>query len=455
MTKLGWQDHFKDVIKNAETLYSKDSTEVSLLLFCLRSKMLPLQTYLEWAKENYQLPVLSEKFFEVYRPQQEFYKKWQDLYKWSVECLPIAVWEDVLIVACLQIPLDYKSTTPTVFVLVSHDVLQTTWEIFRKSSPASETDMTDMSALAATIIAPAEPTDLFNTDGEVVLEDKSLSEEIPEELELPGDQAASEGDAGTPEGFFGESPTPAKGPRTVQPLLILKENSKLESTEEKPPASPEIPAKSEKLPPHPTPAPSPAPVAALATAPSVAPLTALSSAPPVAPPMAKTPELSTATYLLEKMRQQGKDRFDKDLQAHFHQLKTFFKKSMLLAVDEKDQFIKPIFWDGDDFNSLDQQNSEFNLGIPSIFKIVNSTQKPYHGFVILNDLNESFFESWNHGQIPDHVTIVPLLKGDVLTGMLMGFGEKSSYNKTVLHFTEKVAKDVAQKIFKNPSFNAA
>ncbi|MGZ3748956.1 MAG: hypothetical protein ACXWRE_15840, partial [Pseudobdellovibrionaceae bacterium] len=145
----------------------------------------------------------------------------------------------------------------------------------------------------------------------------------------------------------------------------------------------------------------------------------------------------------------------REVLTHFQILKTFFTKSILLAVDNKGQLIKPIVWDKKDFAVQEQQNSCFNLETPSIFRIVSSTQKPYHGFVILNDLNESFFESWNHGQIPDHVTIVPLFEGELVVGMLMGFGEKSSFNKTVLQFTEKVAKDFSQKIFKGTTFKVA
>ncbi|HEY8269901.1 MAG TPA: hypothetical protein VIG33_03370 [Pseudobdellovibrionaceae bacterium] len=436
MAKLDWQEHFKASIKNVADLYSKDSTNVSLLLFCLRSKLIPVQDYLEWAKENYQLPVIFEKFFEIHKPQLEFYKKWQGRYNWSAECLPIAEWDGTLMVACLQIPVDYKNSNPTVFVLASHEILNSTWEIYQNPVRTSDTDFIDMSALAATVIATPEQVDFFNADGELALKDPSpaekFSEELSEELELADLSEMSERDSGSPEGLFGEQRIPSetpivaasenpkseKGPRSVQPLMELKIEPVGESA-----VGLEIDTES---------------------------VTSISEKNVISPEMNPT-----TSYLLEKIRQEGKEQFDKDLQANFQQLKTFFKKSMLLAVDDKDCFIKPIFWDGDHFDSQEQQNSEFKLETPSIFKIVNGTQKPYHGFVIVNDLNESFFESWNHGQIPDHITIVPILNGEFIAGMLMGFGEKSCYNKTVLQFTEKVAKDVSQKIFKTSAAKAA
>ncbi|MGZ3804295.1 MAG: hypothetical protein ACXVB4_08810 [Pseudobdellovibrionaceae bacterium] len=468
MIKEQWQEHFKDQIKSAEALYSKDSTNVSLLLFCLRAKIIPVKIYLEWAKENYQLPLLSEKFFQTFKAQSEFYKKWQALYKWSPECLPIAEWDGSLIVACLQIPEGYRNTTPTIFVLASHEVLDPVWETYQKSPLANEVDFTDMSALAATVIATREEVDFFNSNGEINLQDKAekdsaeaLPEEDSEKLEFP--QGSSAGEGHSPEGLVSASPLP---PLNLTPLSLKK-------TEEAPKVQ-EVQDVQEVQ-----------EVQDVQQAPEVqvvkeaeAPLSAvIENSIPERKPRSVQPLLilkaeseiktnsdgeeaeqllpTSATYSLEKIRQQGQDKFDREVLTHFQILKTFFTKSILLAVDNKGQLVKPIVWDKKDFAVQEQQNSCFNLETPSIFRIVSSTQKPYHGFVILNDLNESFFESWNHGQIPDHVTIVPLFEGELVVGMLMGFGEKSSFNKTVLQFTEKVAKDFSQKIFKGTTFKVA
>ena len=122
---------------------------------------------------------------------------------------------------------------------------------------------------------------------------------------------------------------------------------------------------------------------------------------------------------------------------------------MLLAIGDKDRVVKPILWDGGDFDIKKPSMVEFSLKIPSIFRVVSGTQKPYHGYVVTNDLNEAFFESWNHGQIPDHVTIVPLMDNDLVVGMLMGFGEKAAYNKSVLQFSENAAKELSEKILRS------
>ncbi len=499
MTKVNWQDHFTSAKQEAANLYSKDSTNVSLLMFCLRSKLIPAAEYLEWAKENFQIPVLSEKFFQSHKPQAELYKKWQNIHKWSNECLPIAEWDGVLIIACLEIPEDYGNVNPTTFVLTSHEFLDQTWALYNKSekSPAATGNaFADMTALAATVIdKPGDEENLFGNNGELILKDDSSSEEEgstgaqdeqssgekPEDMEV----SASEEASGMPEGLVGDSPAPkmealsnfAKPePVALQPMSaeISRElNAKIEAAAvEDVPVTVELPKKGprtsvplmanimekekvgsvaalddmEKIDDHEVEFPNKkqiTPIASVSTGefPSV----------PVKPTMNPA---DSAAYFLEKMRKQAQNQFDSDVISSFQELKTFFKKSMLLAIGEKDTLVKPILWDSG-FDVKTPAAPEFNLKTPSIFKVVSGTQKPYHGYVVPNDLNESFFESWNHGQIPDHVTIVPLMDGDILIGMIMGFGEKSTYNKSVLQFTENVAKGLSTKLLKGPTAKVA
>ncbi|WP_413287462.1 hypothetical protein [Bdellovibrio sp. HCB337] len=502
MTKVNWQEKFKASIKNAENLHSKDSSNISLLLFCLRSKMVPVKEYLDWAKESYQLPVLSEKYFQIHQPKKEFFKVWQKIYNWSVECMPIAEWDGALIIACLEVPANYQNTNPTIFVLTSPEVLEKTWAIYQKSEKAqvanvNGSDFADMSSLAASVASDEVKSDnFFGADGELVLQDSGSeeseegSEEISEESSseedsAPLDLSGEEDAGGSPDGLFlgdSNSPSPLAGlakvslaPQSEDVAIVVEDSGEIVL----PPAPEEVPV-----------------AAAPAAAPRKGPRTSapilnmeleglgdktkiddleeiedhevpmqnkktispLGQAPagdfPQAPIKPTTSPAGAAAYLLEKLRKQGQGTFDKETIASFQRLRTFFKKSMLLAIGDKDRVIKPIVWD-ENFEGLTPQTAEFNLKTPSIFKIVTGTQKPYHGFVTVNDLNESFFESWNHGQIPDHVTLVPLMDGDLVVGMLMGFGEKSSYNKNVLQFTEGVAKDLSQRILKSSAPKAA
>jgi len=497
MNHISWQEHFKNKIKDAENLYIKDSTEVSLLLFCLRAKILSSQEYLEWACEAYQLPILSEKFFTLNTPTAEFFKKYQSSFTWSLECVPVAEWDGALIVACLETPTNFNTSEPAIFVLTSYENLEKVWKSYQQKpkSSADVADMTDMTALAATVVNAKNDKPLFDQNGELILQDDSddSSEGSPEEVVVEGEEKSEspseEHESGMPEGFFSDNEAPkpilSATPVSLAPSLktaldLPEEQTKTGPVEEEMihhdfpslPAEEEIPAAlseasglsvmhEEMLKKGPR---TSVPLSAIDTLPSDddeqvgEPQTDVRSLSSLAPPAVSgnfpsapvkptTSQGISAAYFLEKVRKQNQAQFDKEILAGFNQFKTFFKKSMLLAIGDKDRLVKPLMWDGG-FDVKKPQISEFDLKTPSIFKIVSGTQKPYHGYVIINDLNESFFESWNHGQIPDHVTIVPLLDGDLVVGMLMGFGEKSNYNKSVLQFSENIARGLSDKLLK-------
>lgn len=494
MTKASWQDHFKNQIQDAEILYSNESTEVSFLLFCLRAKMIASSAYLDWAREAHQIPVLNESFFQKQAPTTEFFKKHQSVFAWTPECLPVAEWEGVLVVACLEKP--ETCTFPAIFVLTSYENLENTWSTFKASQKTGNTDVSDMTALAATIVVPKpEEGSFFNADGSLALQEADISEEenAAESAAAPEEETvakeSSEETEGVPEGLFGD--VMATGPSPVVALNSFV-GIKLESVQ--PPPNVNIPEPALDIP-EPT-ADIPEPVTTINCAipenndspmhaemirkgprtsrplamdtlpveddatleisprkPLGAPVTQLPDQLPDQLPQAPikmsqaAPLNGGAAYVLEKIRKQNQESFEKEVLASFNQFKTFFKKSMLLAIGDKDSVVKPLMWDGG-FEIRKPSSQEFSLKIPSIFRVVSGTQKPYHGYVVVNDLNEAFFEAWNHGQIPDHITIVPLLDNDIVVGMLMGFGEKASYNKNVLQFTENVATNLSKKILK-------
>jgi hypothetical protein len=109
-------------------------------------------------------------------------------------------------------------------------------------------------------------------------------------------------------------------------------------------------------------------------------------------------------------------------------------------LDEQETQIVAFAWD-ENFRDIKDTNMRFPLKTPSIFNIVVSTQKPYHGYVSLNEINERFFDDWNQGRVPDHVTISPLMMGDKLIGLLVGFADKTAYNKVSLALAEKLSTD--------------
>lgn len=74
----------------------------------------------------------------------------------------------------------------------------------------------------------------------------------------------------------------------------------------------------------------------------------------------------------------------------------------------------------DDWHQDKSRSDLIDLSSASIFRIVKQTKLPYHGYVVANPINDSFFQTWNKGKTPQHVTIVPVLYEQNLVGMLLG-----------------------------------
>lgn len=513
MIKVSWQDHFKDSLAGAEEAYAKASSfsagtagsfaKPAFLTYCLQNEIIASREYLEWAKEAHQLPVLMDEFFVAHPAPVDLFKAHQHTFTWNNGCLPVAEWDGILMVACLEIPEDFPSDRPAAFLLASPALLEQTWQFIATSlsveeSPAQQSASQSMEDLLGDLSSA--PKSLFDANGELVLKDEpSASEGSNPAIEVSAE--ASEEASGMPEGLFAETvvdstaltsfamdhdaktkmsteilsvetldeapiaeavapaeseikvslgvslgasigaaastaSAPVKGPRTVEPLasLPVMEDSLSAVTPETPKfETPKFEAPA-------TPA-APTPAASAAT-----------GSPPNVPMKPSAASATSAAYLLEKMRKQNPEVFEAEVQASFKKMKPYFKKAMFLAVGDKDRVIKPLIWD-ENFQAPANGQPEFDLRTPSFFRIVSTTQKPYHGFVVPNDFNESFFESWNQGQVPDHITMVPFMDGDLVIGMILGIGEKSSYNRQVLQFTESVSRDLAATLGKSSSGN--
>jgi hypothetical protein len=545
MTNFPWQSHFKNSLVGAKESYAKvlsqgphgdglkepASADAGFLAYCLNEKLISTTDYLHWAKDVLEIPILIDDFFMAHAPSTRLFESRRELFAWGPHCLPVAEWDGVLIVACLQIPENFPAASSTVFLLASPERLAETWATYEAVAPASTLDASEALALTnpgfkIEASAPAlgslkipTPVDaaealfgaetkpiksLFDANGDLILAEDEALETDAEVGSNPEIQLGTEDEAaGLPDGFFAE--TVVDTPLLSDLLPVVDSETKTHSIlapvetgaasvhddtvalEEAPDTTAfneasvtialnEIPAtvvaavkaepeakkpltkgprsvevlgsamslaemKAMKPVEDETPAPGTPAVAAM-------PQTPIAPSMPKAPMKAANPSSNSAAYWLEKARKANTETFDKETMEAFQKLKTFFKKSMLLAIGDKDQVAKPLVWNSGFLMNSETPITEFPLNIPSFLRIVSTTQKPYHGFVTPNDANDSFFETWNQGEIPDHITVVPFMEGDLIVGMLLGIGEKSAYNRSVLQHTEAVAKELAAKILK-------
>lgn len=500
-----WFEQFSTKLQSLEEDYASSGSKVSILAYAFQTARLNPEEYLAWAVNHYQLPKLSSRFFVETPPSQEVFAKWATHFLWNMECLPVAEWDGSLIVACLEPPQDFSNSVNAIFVLTSLDDLTYLWNIYHEESdnldiPQSGTPE-GMDLSLATVVH-SNKSDSFSFEdlgmdssdsSDDLLSDANTnsgvetSEEEPIAEALEGlnfdapttliklesfGQPTTVGSSPehTPDLVSSEeiapstldktaifkpltpvAPVAKKAPQQQEPLLLVDEPLVLSEAKPIPPP-PQKKLDEEKT----TIAPAVAKAPAAPAAAKIPPAESIPTAPIAKPKPAPAPAATAAvrgsmnagmdtTLLLEALKKKNGTAVDDRVKTTFTEMRNHFEKTMILTLDEKESQLVAFAWD-DNFKGMKDPTIRVPLRVPSIFNIVASTQKPFHGYISLNEVNEKFFEDWNQGRIPDHVTIAPLIVEDKMVGMIMGFAEKSAYNKMSLNLAEKLSNEFVKNL---------
>ncbi|WP_373999666.1 hypothetical protein [Bdellovibrio bacteriovorus] len=483
MSIHAWFEHFKEQLQGLTESFEQSGSHLSLLGYALKEQRLSSELYLNWAQNHYKLPKLQSRFFTETSVSQEMFAKWATHYPWSAECLPVAEWDGSLIVACLQPPQDFPQTPSAILVLAHFDNLEQVWEQLHPraaatpaattatpitASPAEEApEGMDFSVATAT---KQGPKDSFSFDDLAVAEnenaapsleplslDQNTSEEgldglfdgptvIRLEALSTAETASSEASVAAETSSdsvvveFSEDSEPktqvdeialtpaATSAPVVEPLVVKEEKA------------PVVAAVNEalggkKIPPPPPKSEMPPPFEdSFGNKPiPIVPRPAGVAKPTINP-------VASGNFALERMKKKNAAILNERVKQILSEMKAHFEKSMILTLDEQETQMTAFAWD-ENFQGMKDTSMRFPLQTPSIFNIVASTQKSFHGYISLNEINEKFFEDWNQGRIPDHVTISPIIINEKLVGMLVGFAEKAAYNKVSLTLAEKLSID--------------
>lgn len=459
MNYHAWLEHFKEQLQGLTQAFEKSGSSLSLLGYALETQRLSREDYTQWATSFYNLPKLQSRFFTETPLSQEMFAKWATHYPWSTECLPVAEWDGSLIVACLQPPQDFPNNPTSILVIADFDDLKKTWAFFKpQKNNRTSANMLDVTEMPEGIDVTLATQTIPNQSHEMVTEDIALS---------------SENTTDSLDGIFSQTPlvtlTPlqkepsAKSSKVEVPLKINKaavpeKTAVLVSTKSNHEPdlvlADELPA--EQITPIVT---SEVTVTSLQSQMPTPPTQELAPTTShddgvVAKPLSLSPRIgggrkpsaspiTSGQFALDKVKKQNSSLINENIQAIFHEMKAHFAKSIILTLDADETQFTAFAWD-ESFQGVKDTSVRFPLKTPSIFNIVASTQKPFHGYISLNEVNEKFFEDWNQGHIPDHVTIVPITIDEKLVGMLMGFGEKSAYNKNSLLLAERLSSELTK-----------
>lgn len=157
------------------TTWSAEVPEgMPLLFWCMERGHVSPETYLNWARENYQLPVLDSNFFTQALDRQDLPVD-RTNGPWTVACFPVGRWDGLTYVACVEPPREVP-TGQYVFVLANPHDMTAAWNeqpsqaSASPSSPNSTFDMPEGMAMKtfkpfqlniddANLIVPATPSE--------------------------------------------------------------------------------------------------------------------------------------------------------------------------------------------------------------------------------------------------------------------------------------------------------
>lgn len=475
MSSSTWREHFKDRLAGLQT-----PEMGSELAHALREGLIDEDEYLDWASRATLMPVLGRSFFSEQTPAPQLLGKIS--YTWSEECFPVSEWDGLLIVACLEKPASFPTEHPAIFILAPLKEMCEWWPKMQEGAesgeqaepggmpegfamPAENTPSApklDFSNLSVVQSPPTEPTPTAEPPA-AAAQAKSPADEDTILRPAPSTAAKSSpsilkptapaaGPAATDQGKPAPSVTTPAAPVAPTPAATPKVSLK-----------PTAPAATSAAAAAPT-----ASVTASATAtaskpvaskPAVAdansPLNddytvtrAISSgaeSPPqpmpvkttVAPPL--TTEKNTLASLLN-----SKPEVRPAAERVLSYMRPHFDKVMMLSLTDKKDAFYPALWNETFVGIVNIQ--KIPLHSASLFKIVQITEKPYHGYVVASPANESFFTTWTSGEMPAHVTCVPIFFQGVLYGAFLGIGATTAYTLPTLRLCEKLSAEFTKTI---------
>lgn len=356
-------------------------------------------------------PVLNDRFFQEKRPTREFFARVKDRGPWSPSLLPVYEWQGVLYVAFSNLD-DAPIAADWCPIQASPGLIM---ELYFELTASDENS-------AAEPLTASEPL-LEQTASEPALE---LLDDAPPEAPAP----PPEDDLGTLD-FTSEDEQ-----RTV---LVQSPKESVDLSALTVTAAPVAPAAvSAPMMPPPPPVPE---FSDEVTPPAVKTVSAEMVTPvPASPAAQKRPTPATAAAAAKPSDSPVEMELWKKMSQHFD--------SSMICLFQKGQVL-PVKWSPNLSATGSKASAKaFSTLKASPFRIVARTQKSYHGYLVPNEISDSFFHEWASGQYPEHLTMSPILSGEMVVGFLMGWGAKAAGNKDSLVLCESSARELGPLVTK-------
>lgn len=418
MKSQKWFLEFSKYLKNFEEEYNQSRTELSPVAYALKTGKIPSSEYIKWAQKNYNLPYVQSEYFKTQLPPSQDWKDWKNEYKWSPEIVPLGLWDGHLLVACLQVPLQFPVSLHPVFVLADFPNIEKTYSYYVNSEKGSSQAKTKPLEVKQETQTNAVVDQTFNKNFELTdLPDASEGQNSEELLSLEESPQLEGLDLN-----IGSTSAPDSTANSMENLdLSLQENTSPSSIEGLNLTNTSSLKREDSL--------------GQRTKTEIDISTALHL------PDKILEEMNKGMPLFIALKKEYTQQFENFTQEIFTKNKGIYEKMILFSVDPSESYTVPVSWT-DSIAPRNKNIETIPLADPSIFKIVSSTIKSYHGYVVLNETNEKFFDFWNLGQVPGNITMCPIIVKNKIVGFLMGLGEPNAYNWNILKKMESITTEV-------------
>ncbi len=391
-----WAEALNISPKNLSLWSEQAPPEKPLLVWCLEQGHVHAQAYLEWASKAYSLPILSNDFFQDSFDRSQVAALDGD---WNAWCFPVALWDGVTIVACVEPP-SGQPASDFAYVLCDPQAMLAAWsgpDLGGGDAPSPSLDDAPIGVnLASTKTFRLELGDISIGDEKTAVDPNPIAHDSSEKT--------------------GMTLSMAIDPRSDTEINIARAKK--------------------------TSAPQTAPPLPNEAAPPIPVLKAVPSDPP--PILAEVSVAEAKPKLKAKSKAKSAGDNKKEAQAAFDKLKEDYQSAMLMRVTGTEA--KPYLWDETLEIDPEVDQNKIDLNYPSLFRIVTKSQMPYHGYVIDSPVHREFFNSIHIPELPGCVTAVPLIVDGGIWGILIAFGGEGALGLEPLHFTEKIAENLVKQI---------
>lgn len=416
MSDTPWRIQFPQVFQRVRQIpLARNLPSSQWMFLAMESGHISSNEYLPWAQKYYGLAILNSSFFERGFNPKIYQKYKNDSPAWGPQALPLYEWDDILFVGCID-PHAVPSNLPLNCrpLLASYENLTKAWDMafYDKPNPnyvpapvtvafeaSPELSKPEEPIYPPPIAPPMTPPpaleeNLFdfnqieNINSESAPSEEQLESEenSKESLELPDGLNFSDhqnllttDELKTPEDNIFGVPTSAPTEVAVDSISLKTDLPVLNK---------EIPKKEIR----PLPFPS-----------------------------------NPSTMELEE-----------ELKTSFAKAYQNYRNLMILKLNGDSLY--PMRWDP----SYKNAKSPYAISVdtPSIFRIVIRTQKPFHGPISPNDVNNQFLNHWFEGHKPKHFSIIPLFFNQACVGILLGASDEPLDRKDSLQLMESTAQMV-------------